>query len=302
MIVNHLGELVALLTAICWTATGLAFQQATRMAGSLSVNIIRLIMALVLYAVISKITRGLALPVDAGLHQWLWLSVSGLVGFVFGDYFLFKSYEYVSARISMLIMALSPPIASLISWGLLGERLGIQSLIAMAVTLSGIVLVVMQKRQPGQNNTKKYELSFSGKGIAFAFLGAVGQAAGLVLSKFGMGDYNVFAATQIRVIAGSVGFVILISIIKRWPRVKQAVVQKKAMMFMIVGAVFGPLLGVYFSLLAVKHTSVGIASTIMSIIPVLIIPPAVMFFGEKVTFKEVIGAVITVGGVALFFI
>ncbi len=300
--VNHLGELVALLTAICWTATGLAFQQATRMAGSLSVNIIRLIMALVLYAVISKITRGLALPVDAGLHQWLWLSVSGLVGFVFGDYFLFKSYEYVSARISMLIMALSPPIASLISWGLLGERLGIQSLIAMAVTLSGIVLVVMQKRQPGKNNTKKYGLSFSGKGIAFAFLGAVGQAAGLVLSKFGMGDYNVFAATQIRVIAGSVGFVILISIIKRWPRVKQAVVQKKAMMFMIVGAVFGPLLGVYFSLLAVKHTSVGIASTIMSIMPVLIIPPAVMFFGEKVTFKEVVGAVITVGGVALFFI
>jgi drug/metabolite transporter (DMT)-like permease len=117
-----------------------------------------------------------------------------------------------------------------------------------------------------------------------------------------MGDYNVFAATQIRVIAGSIGFAILITLIKRWPRVKAAVSDKKAMGYMTIGAFFGPFIGVYFSLLSVKYTSVGIASTIMSIMPVLIIVPAVIIYKEKVTIKEIVGSVVTVLGVALFFV
>ena len=55
-------------------------------------------------------------------------------------------------------------------------------------------------------------------------------------------------------------------------------------------------------LIAVKYTSVGIAATLMSIVPVLIIAPSVVFLKEKVTFKEIVGAVIAVGGVALFFL
>jgi drug/metabolite transporter (DMT)-like permease len=305
MVSAHLGELIALGTAVCWTATGLAFQSATRIAGSLSVNLIRLLMAMVLFSVTSYFIRGLALPTDAGSFQWIWLSISGLVGFVFGDYFLFKSYELISVRISMLIMALSPPIASFISWLALGETLSVKSLLAMMVTLAGIILVVLERNTPQVSepgNGKKYKFAFSPKGLVFAFLGTLGQAGGLVLSKYGMQNYNVFAATQIRVIAGSIGFLVLITLINRWPRVKQAATNLKAMQFIGIGAFFGPFIGVYLSLLAIKHTSVGIASTIMSIIPVMIIPPAILLYGEKVTTKEVIGAIITVIGVVLFFI
>ena len=117
-----------------------------------------------------------------------------------------------------------------------------------------------------------------------------------------MGDYNVFAATQIRIIAGTIGFIILISVIKRWPKVKAAATDAKAMKFIGIGAFFGPFIGVYLSLLAVKYTTIGIASTIMAIIPVLIIPPAIFLYKEKVTLKEVIGALISVGGVVLFFV
>lgn len=65
---------------------------------------------------------------------------------------------------------------------------------------------------------------------------------------------------------------------------------------------FGPFLGVSFSLIAVKYTAAGVAATLMSIVPVLIIAPSVIFFREKVTFKEIAGAIIAVGGVALFFL
>jgi drug/metabolite transporter (DMT)-like permease len=305
MIQNHIGELIALGTAICWTATGLAFQQATRRAGSLAVNLIRLLMAFVIYAVVSKVTRGLFFPTDASQFNWIWLSISGLVGFVFGDYFLFKSYEHISARIAMLVFSLSPPFAALISWLVLGETMGLQEIIAMLVTLIGIALVVTEKKKmddAAKGIKKGLQFSFSTKGLVFALLGTIGQSTGLVLSKYGMGDYNAFGATQIRVITGTLGFLILITLIKRWPRVKAASTDAKAMRFMTIGAIFGPFLGVYLSLLALKFTTVGIASTIMAIIPVLIIPPAILLYKEKITVKEVIGAFITVGGVVMFFV
>jgi drug/metabolite transporter (DMT)-like permease len=136
----------------------------------------------------------------------------------------------------------------------------------------------------------------------FAFGGVLGQAAGLVLSKYGMGSYNAFAATQIRVIAGIFGFGVILFVFKRWPRIRSAFHNRKAMTRITVGSFFGPFLGVSFSLLAVQYIATGAASTIMSIVPVLIIPPAVILLKEKVTFKEVIGAVIAVTGVVLFFL
>jgi drug/metabolite transporter (DMT)-like permease len=74
------------------------------------------------------------------------------------------------------------------------------------------------------------------------------------------------------------------------------------MKWLVVGSVFGPFLGVSFSLIAVQNTNAGIAQTIMSLVPVLIIPPAVLINKEKVTAREIVGAVIAVVGVALFFI
>ncbi|WP_299524843.1 DMT family transporter [uncultured Lutibacter sp.] len=306
MFTSHLGELFALLTAVFWTATSLSFQQATRRAGSLSVNVLRLMIALLFYAIISYFSRGMFLPFDASAHQWIWMSISGIVGFVFGDYFLFKSYELISARISMLIMSLSAPLAAFIGWFILGETMNLISILAMFITIFGIMMVITEKKKlddlKAGIKSKEFQFSFSPKGMLFAFIGSIGQALGLVLSKYGMRDYNVFAATQIRVIAGAIGFVILISLIKRWPKVKQAVTDSISMRFILIGSVFGPFLGVYASLLAVKYTTVGIASTIMAIIPVLIIPPAILLYKEKVTLKEVIGAFIALGGIVLFFI
>jgi drug/metabolite transporter (DMT)-like permease len=74
------------------------------------------------------------------------------------------------------------------------------------------------------------------------------------------------------------------------------------MLLTSLGAFFGPFLGVSFSLVAVKYTEAGIASTIMALVPVFIIVPAVLFFKEKVTLPEMLGAIVSVAGVALFFL
>ena len=301
---SHLGEIIAVGTAFCWTATALSFQKATVKVGSVSVNVLRLMIAFVIYALISRIVRGMFFPMDASRHVWIWMTLSGLVGFVFGDFFLLKSFEHISARVSVLIMALNPPMAAIISWLALGETLAAKSLLAMALTLGGIMLVITQRSlNNGNTGTQNgFKIKYSLKGILFAFGGAIGQATGIVISKYGMQDYNVFGATQIRIIAGSLGFILIVSLLKRWSHIYSTVMDKKTMIFIVIGAIFGPFIGVYMSLLAVKYTSVGIASTLMSITPILIIPPAIFFLGEKVTLKEIIGALITVTGVALFFV
>ncbi|MFC2093444.1 DMT family transporter [Bacteroidota bacterium] len=298
MFESRIGELSALLTAIFWTVTALSFESAGKRVGSLAVNFIRLSFAMVFLILYSLVFRGIPFPSDADSVTWFWLSISGFVGLVLGDLFLFRAFIVIGSRVSMLIMSLVPPVTALIGWIILGEVMSLFNFLGMGLTISGIALVILGR----DSGNKQVKFNHPVKGILYAFGGVLGQAAGLVLSKYGMGSYNAFAATQIRVIASIFGFGVILFAFKRWPRIRSAVRNRKAMTRITVGSFFGPFLGVSFSLLAVQYIATGAASTIMSIVPVLIIPPAVILLKEKVTFKEVIGAVIAVTGVVLFFL
>jgi drug/metabolite transporter (DMT)-like permease len=295
---NHLGEFAALLTAFFWTITALSFESASYRIGSVAVNILRLLIGLAFLSVFTFIRRGYFLPLDASMDNWIWLSLSGLIGFVFGDLLLFKSYTMIGSRFSMLIMTLVPPITAFISFVMLGERLTLFHFFGMTLTFSGIALAIFSRNSKGE----KLKMKLAPKGVLYAFGGAVGQAFGLVLSKYGMKDYDPFAATQIRIIAGIFGFAILVTYMIRWGSVVKATRDRKGMLLTTLGSFFGPFLGVSFSLVAVKYTEAGIASTIMALVPVFIIVPAVLLYKQKVTLLEMTGALVSVAGVALFFL
>jgi len=295
---NYFGEFAALLTAVFWTVTSLSFESAGKKIGSLSVNLIRLVIAFGIYAVYSQVTRGMWFPFDAGAERWLWLALSGLIGFVIGDLLLFQAFVVIGARISMLMMALTPPITAITGWLILGEVLSPMNWLGMMITLTGISIVILKREKAEKSDMKRKKIA----GILLAFGGAVGQGVGLVLSKKGMGDYDAFAASQIRVITGMVGFAIIILFYRKYHKVWAGVKNISAMKRIGLGSVFGPFLGVSFSLLAIQNTQAGIAATIMAIVPVLIIPPAIILFKEKVNWKEIIGATVAVFGVAIFFI
>jgi drug/metabolite transporter (DMT)-like permease len=281
----------------------MSFEAAGKRIGSLTVNLLRLYLAYLIYSVYLYFTRGMIFPTDATTHMWIWLSISGIIGFALGDLLLFQAFVVVGARVSMLIMALVPPITALIGWMVLGETLTPLNILGMFLTISGVILVVMKREKLGaEAKSNRFKFSYPLAGLLMAFGGAVGQAVGLVLSKYGMGDYDAFAASQIRVLAGLVGFTLIFFFLRRWHRVRKSFSNKKGLMFTAIGSVFGPFLGVSFSLLAIQYTNTGVAATIMSIVPVLIIPPAILFFNEKVNLKEVIGSALAVSGVGILFL
>ena len=291
------GEIAALLTAVSWTVTMMAFEAAANRIGSLNVNLLRVAIATLLLACFGYLHRGLWLPTDATVHNWIWLSVSGLIGLTLGDMCLFRAFVLVGARIAALVMAFVPVISALISWLFLDEVLSLHDQAGMALTTTGIVMVVTAKRPNG----KRAPGGYSPLGLLMAFGGALGQAVGLVFSKYGMGDYDAFAANHIRLIAALAGFVLLFSLSGRWRSVTTATRHKSGMLFTSIGSFFGPFVGVSLSLYAVQHTQVGIAATIIALVPVFIIPPSLIFKKERIGMRDVAGACLAVMGSSLLF-
>jgi len=287
-----------------WTVTALAFEASSKRVGSMTVNLFRLIVGFFFLSIFTWIYRGLFLPVDATPQAWILLIISGLIGFTFGDLCLFQAFVVIGARISMLLMALAPPMTALIGWIVLGETLNMKSWIGMVLTIAGIAIVVLEREDHHEKTgaTRKVKFNYPLWGILLGLGGALGQATGLVISKYAMKGYDAFASAQIRVLAGIAGFVVLFTLFGFWKNALRGISDRKAMSQLSLGAFFGPFLGVSFSLLSVQLTSTGIASTIMAMVPVLIIPPSVILFKEKVNLREILGAILAVGGVALFFL
>ncbi len=298
------GEFYALITALLWVFGALIFESLGKKNGADSINILRLMFALVFLSIFTFFSRNLVLPTDATTEAWLWLLLSGVVGFAIGDLFLFKAFVMIGARVSMLIMSLAPPVAAFLGWIILGETLTNFQFFGIIVTLLGVTIVVIQKDSGKDENGKKKlkKLKYPIIGILLALGGAIGQGAGLVLSKIGMGEYDAFAASQIRIMAGIAGLAIYITFSKGWQKVINPLKKPKTIALIATGSVVGAFLGISFSLLAIQNTNTGVASTIMAIQPILLIPASVIAFKEKVTFIEIVGAIIAVCGVALFFV
>jgi drug/metabolite transporter (DMT)-like permease len=302
---DHLGELAALTTAICWAFSSLAFTRAGRRIGALALNLVRLGFALGFSIILGLVARGLPLPTDATAEHWAWLSVSGLVGFVFGDLCLFRAFVLLGPRLALLIMATAPPMAALLGWLALDESLSLVAALGMALTVAGIAWVLAARpiappvTSPEGHVSKDMSIR---TGIWLGLGGALGQAGGLVLSKRGMAGYDPFAATQVRILAGLVGFAAIYTAIGFWPTFIAALRDRSALALAAGGAFLGPFLGVSLSLLAVQRTETGVAASIMATTPILVIPLAAFIDREQIRWHDLAGAVLAIAGVALLFL
>ena len=292
-----IGESAALLTALLWSGTSIAFTEASIRVGPIYVNVTRMFLALTFLTVTLLI---LNVKIDLSAGQVWNLSVSGFAGLVIGDTFLFKAYRSIGARVSMLMMALVPPISAFLAFFFLDERLSFFGVVGIVITVSGIALVVLKREEKPTSN---YKLDYTG--LFYAFIGAAGQAVGLIFAKnaFNEGEISGFLASFVR-IASAVIIIYPIALLTR--RYKNPVRlffnDKKAFLFTAIGSVIGPFLGITFSMIAISHAKVGIASTLMATVPIIMLPMVRYYYKEKLSWISITGALIAVGGIAILFL
>lgn len=297
---EKLAFLAAFGTAVFWAFSAIFFEDASRKVGALAVNFWKVTFAFAFLAISGTVVRGVPFPYDAPLKTWIFLGLSGLVGFVISDYFLFNAYVLIGSRITVIFQSLTPVFTALFAFIFIAERMQANRFIGMAVTIAGILIVVLTR---STQSRKSNEGTLSIKGLLFAFLSSVFQAGGMVLTKAGLGDYNPISGTQIRAFVAIFGFAINALLIGQGRYVFLKVPKiREAFSSTIKGSVFGPFLGVALSLFSLQHTQAGATSTLMALTPVVIIVPSVFILKQKIHVLEVVGAAVAVSGAALFFL
>jgi drug/metabolite transporter (DMT)-like permease len=296
---NFIGEIAGLATSLFFSMTAIIFASTGRMVGSQVTNRTRLVFALVYLIILNTILFREPLPFSADSSRWIWLSLSGVIGLSLGDAFLFQALVSVGPRLGSLLMSLAPIFGSVIAWVFFGETLSPLQITGILLALSGIGWVVMSHEEPP--NTPR---GYTKRGVFFGVLAALGQAVGLVLSKQGMfGEFSPFQANVIRMLAAVV-FIWMWTLLQGEAGATLTALRAKPQVIRLLalGALVGPVLGVSSSLLAVQHTQVGVASTLMTLPPVIILPISYFVLREKIGWQAITGTILAIAGVAVLFL
>ncbi len=294
---QYFGEFIALLTAFMWSISSFAFTSAAHRIGTLQLNINRMILAAVFLFITILV---LNFNFEMTQRQFIYLTISGVIGLIIGDTFLFKAYQHIGARLGMLLMALSPVVSAVLAFYFLDETLAAWGIIGMVVTIGGIALVILER-----NETPNSKYKISKIGIFYGFMGAVGQSIGLVFAKFAFqeGDLNGFVATFVRVFSS---LIILLPLAMAAKKYKNPFAlyknDRKAFTSTITGTFFGPYLGITCSLIAIEYAKLGIAATLMSTMPIIMLPIVRFYYKETLSPRAILGAILAVAGVAVIFL
>ena len=315
------GELAALGAAMCWVLTSFSFAAAGRRIGSVLVNLIRTLLALILLFMIHRFVLGIWIPqLDA--TSVTYLALSGIIGLAIGDQFLFTALVDVGSRMGTLLMTFSPPVAAILAWPILDEPLGWMAILGISVTVLGISWVVMERPEGSQVIEHLHRI----RGTLFGVIAGICQAVGLILAKLGMGHARTeeialidsWTVTLVRMAFAAIAICLIAICVYRFqrrkktkvimemspetehlPQLRKQIRLTDAYLLVMLGTIFGPVIGVWLSMVAVDRTDAGIAATLMALSPVFVLPFAAWIEKERLTWRAMVGALIAFAGVVL---
>lgn len=302
------GEFAGLGTALCWVGTSFCFAAASRRLGAGTVNLVRSLLAIGPLLLLNILLLGSWWP-EASPSTLAWLAASGVIGLAIGDQLLFAALVDIGPRLSVLLMTLAPLFAAALGFAMLGETIGLLQGLGVAVTLGGIAWVVFERPRPGDSEADRHSPGVKARGVLFGVLAAAAQGFGVVLAKKGMFGESVpvdpLAAQLVRMCAGAAGLCLAWSLLgrKAWlvgsRRGGGGRLDGVASAGLLAGTLLGPVLGVWLSLVSIEKLDVGVASTLMAMSPVLVLPFSKLVDREPIGWRAVVGAAVAVVGVAV---
>jgi drug/metabolite transporter (DMT)-like permease len=290
--------MAALSAAFLWALATVCFGWIGRSLSARTMNLTKNVLAVfMLLAAVKLMGDGFrGLPV----RVWGWLLLSGAIGIGIGDTAFFGSIHRLGARRALLLGTLAPPLAAMLAFLFLAERLGWQAWCGMALTLSGVMWVIMEQEAGYRDRVRNLW-----GGFALGMVAALAQAIGVVLSRAALSQSAVspLVSAVIRLCAGAMILMVWIgmeqgagSVMFRWRHWPWRV------WVMIVFTTFiAAFLGLWLQQVSLKHATAGISQTLISTSPVFVLP-IVAVAGERVTWRGIMGAVVAIAGVAVLLL
>ena len=296
---NFIGELTALAAAFSFSLASSTYTLAGRKFGASLSMASSLVVSLAFLLPIHLAMYGELFPPASAPQRWLLLGLSSLVGFAISAPLLLRAFQTIGPRLTMLIASTSPIYAAFMAWLFLGEGLPPYTFVGIALVLGGVFLVV----SAGVLGPFSVERATYRKGLATAFGAALAQGASFVLMAEGVaGGYPAMSASIIRTV---VGIALLGAFIglrgKLRSNLSLVAAEPRALAFLTLASLAGPVIGTTLLLVSLQFTSVGISSTLTSTTPIFLIPISFVIFGEAITARACFGTIVAVAGVALLF-
>jgi uncharacterized membrane protein len=293
-----MGELAALATAIIWSFTSILFTLAGRRVGAMVINRTRVFIALMMLVITHSLLYRSPIPLHADQERWIWLGASGIMGLVIGDSFTYKALVLIGPRLTMLVLASAPVISTIFAWFFLGEILDPLELVAISVTISGVTWVVLEGHPNIKNSWDKTHLL----GIFYAAVGSVSQSLSWITAKEGLaGEFPALSGMVISMLVALIIHLLLAFVLGELGSTIAALSDRNALKIILVASVLGSFLGVWLSYIAIELAPVGIASTLIALPPIFLIPLTRLFFKENISRRSVIGTLVVLAGVTMIF-
>jgi DME family drug/metabolite transporter len=288
-----IGEVLAIIVALCWAFTAVLYRKALRNTSYTVTNLVRTIFAaMFLLAVVSLTLRHVsAIPLSL-LSLLLLASITNLV---IGDTLFFMSLKKVGVSRTQPISS-SYPLFSMIPASLIiGERIELLTVIGTILILIGIVIVSLTGNK---NSELRSERVSTLRGVHFSIGAALCYSIGFTSYKLVLvsGAVDPTFATFIRMTA--VIPILLVAVAIRGPR-QMKKLTKRDIAILAVGGILELGVGGLLLFQSLRLADASRVIPLSSTTPLFALALASRYTGEKILFRLVLGAIITVAGVML---
>ncbi|HWY10760.1 MAG TPA: DMT family transporter [Bacteroidia bacterium] len=300
------GELIALVTTLCWSIGIFPFTEASKRIGTGPVNQWRLLLAWCIISVILFFTNSLTvidLFSKPHLYHFVFLGLSGIIGFTIGDYCSFRSFTILGPKLGSLYTTFAPGAALIIGFLILGEKINLIGICGIAITIGGVIWLTLSKKDTAAAELAGFKRDKTG--IILGIIGGLCQGTGLVLSKYGMDYYDeklpTMHAVWIRLLFACITAFLVSLFAKKLVQNSKPIFSNKnnAIPFIIMGTLLGPICGVTCSLLTIQRIEVAVAQTIFALLPIVVLPINLLVYKEKITIQSVFACITAIVGVML---
>lgn len=290
-------ELAALSAALCWAFAGIVSHGPSTKLGAVAFVRLRLVIVSVLFS-LWVLFAGTWSTLTFGATGGLVLS--GIIGIFLGDWALFATMNRLGPRLTTILFSLNAPMAVILGWIVLDERLKPIAIVGIAMTLIGVVLAVLFGRRASQRHIFETTHGRLEVGVALGLIAAFCQAAASLIARPIMETgVDPIAASLVRLATGAVALSLLMLFVKSTRQ--QASLDRKTFLIVVISAVLAMALGMTLVLFALIGGEVGIVSTLTATTPVLILPLLWITTHERPAAGAFAGAALVVIGTAFLF-